>query len=369
MAALEKGLKCILKDLACQSEFNGQLCKIIRPYQDGNTSENQAPNSGIHDQRYIVYVYKAKQYACIKRDNLKVAKLKHMHQDQKREPVPEPVQMSLHIVESQSHIIERILHNMLQHKKTNRAKIFANNLLKTNPENRFNRSLSQDIKYMLSGNCIYIPNFFSQRSDNLLFDYLMHDIKDCDMTHRFRRLMVSNEFDDDDNDDDDDNERSRKLITYKMIAIAMAEYFNVELKRSIINLYRDGGDYASFHTDKYDRDNVDITIGASFGHNRDLAFMHKESLQTFPIQQQNNDIFAFTSVINTKFRHSVLKTEKKTGPRFSIIVWGKRRSLNERNSSYWERSDREKALRVNPDYNVNFLYARKTKKINKQSNE
>jgi hypothetical protein len=49
--------------------------------------------------------------------------------------------------------------------------------------------------------------------------------------------------------------------------------------------------------------------------------------------QSNGDVFAFDSEINNRFEHGVPKASSKTasGPRFSIIAWGRRRSMNVRN--------------------------------------
>lgn len=49
----------------------------------------------------------------------------------------------------------------------------------------------------------------------------------------------------------------------------------------------------------------------------------------------NGDVFAFDSDVNKRFQHGVPKLTGQAatirGPRFSIIAWGRRRSLNERN--------------------------------------
>jgi len=42
-------------------------------------------------------------------------------------------------------------------------------------------------------------------------------------------------------------------------------------------------------------------------------------------------VFAFDSVVNRLFQHGVPRGKKSSGPRFSIIAWGRRRHINERN--------------------------------------
>ena len=125
----------------------------------------------------------------------------------------------------------------------------------------------------------------------------------------------------------------------------LSAYFNVEVKRAIVNLYKDGRDYVSFHHDQHVYAGNDyMTIGASFGFERNLDFLHvgetgfvrshrleertghhyKGNKQRFSIPQLNGDVFAFTSTMNRTFMHSVpIVTDRKCGPRYSIIIWGK----------------------------------------------
>jgi hypothetical protein len=73
-------------------------------------------------------------------------------------------------------------------------------------------------------------------------------------------------------------------------------------------------------------------MGASFGAERELIKHHDKSEEEFRFPQKNGDIFAFTNEINKKFMHGIPKSNKPyVGPRFSIIAWGMRRSINERN--------------------------------------
>ena len=60
--------------------------------------------------------------------------------------------------------------------------------------------------------------------------------------------------------------------------------------------------------------------------------MHPKSSELFGIPQRNGDVFAFTDIVNSKFQHGIPKATQNVGERFSIIAWGKRNNLNERNS-------------------------------------
>ena len=78
-------------------------------------------------------------------------------------------------------------------------------------------------------------------------------------------------------------------------------------------------------------------MGASFGAPRELAFLHVESDARFSFPQLNGDVFAFDAAVNKQFQHGVPKGGEKggvkSGPRFSIIAWGRRVLLTPRNGA------------------------------------
>merc|ERR1712083_398332 len=135
-----------------------------------------------------------------------------------------------------------------------------------------------------------------------------------------------------------------KSKTFRMIIAKMAEHFGVEVKSAGLNLYKDGRDYVPFHHDTLGRVHDDdgyMTIGASFGCERSLDFLHigeveyhrKQSMdnrtghhlkpmkQRFSLPQRNGDVFAFSAKMNRLFRHSVPRVyDKKCGPRFSVML-------------------------------------------------
>eukprot|EP00744_Colponema_vietnamica_P024059 GILI01034990.1.p1 GENE.GILI01034990.1~~GILI01034990.1.p1 ORF type:complete len:225 (+),score=29.50 GILI01034990.1:94-675(+) len=114
----------------------------------------------------------------------------------------------------------------------------------------------------------------------------------------------------------------------------MEEYFDVEVYATRLNYYRDGTQWKPYHHDShaYGSKNVreDFTMGVTLGTTRALSFLHEPSKMTFEFPQKNGDMFAFTTDVNTRFMHGVPRTSE-IGDRFSIIAWGKRRTVNERN--------------------------------------
>eukprot|EP00405_Crypthecodinium_cohnii_P009539 CAMPEP_0206443522 /NCGR_PEP_ID=MMETSP0324_2-20121206/14413_1 /ASSEMBLY_ACC=CAM_ASM_000836 /TAXON_ID=2866 /ORGANISM="Crypthecodinium cohnii, Strain Seligo" /LENGTH=396 /DNA_ID=CAMNT_0053911463 /DNA_START=126 /DNA_END=1317 /DNA_ORIENTATION=- len=120
--------------------------------------------------------------------------------------------------------------------------------------------------------------------------------------------------------------------TYLRIVKWMSEYFGVQPLRSLVNYYRNGDDSTGAHSDQY-FSGVNMTIGASFGEERALAFEHKDSGEQFTFPQYNGDIFAFTEEVNRAFTHAVPKQKQRarsvgacrhTPGRISVIIFARR---------------------------------------------
>merc|ERR1712000_530215 len=117
----------------------------------------------------------------------------------------------------------------------------------------------------------------------------------------------------------------------------LESYFDCEIFATRLNFYADNSAWKPFHKDShaYAKGGIkeDFTIGLSLGATRALVFKHAEGEQQFSFPQANGDVFAFDTKVNDKFLHGVPKAkERVVGPRFSIIAWGRRRTLNERNA-------------------------------------
>lgn len=168
-------------------------------------------------------------------------------------------------------------------------------------------------KYLKDG-CIYLPNFFCKSNDRTYFNKILKELEgenivDWSKHQKFEDPTFSPTF----------NELVQK----------MSEHFKVKVFATRLNYYRDGSDFKPFHHDSHaylkgTDIKEDFTMGASFGASRDLVFMHPESKNKFSFPQNNGDIFAFNSEVNSRFMHGVPKASGLIGPRISIIAWGKR---------------------------------------------
>lgn len=198
---------------------------------------------------------------------------------------------------------------------------------------RMDGNLLRDFQAVMDGNAIYLRHFHCAAKDYGLLCALGREMEaeaarddgsgsSSGMVNWSKHLKSENpEFSE----------------TFHKIVDAMATYFDVEVYATRMNFYRDGTDWKPFHHDSHAyggrAQREDFTMGASFGGSRELVFLHEPSGQTFTFPQNNGDVFAFTSEVNKRFKHGVPKAAKsgQSDPRFSIIAWGRRRSVNSRN--------------------------------------
>ena len=197
--------------------------------------------------------------------------------------------------------------------------LFKSDYLKTQPE------LLNDFTTILDGNCIYLPNFFGSSTN---YDIIVDLAKDLENNMGSGMVSWSKHF---------KYENPDFSPTFRKIVNRMADHFDIEIYHPRLNFYKDGSDWKPFHHDSHAYGNKslreDFTMGASFGASRELAILHDKTEQQFRFPQNNGDIFAFTSKVNQLFQHGVPKSNKiDIGPRFSIIVWGRRKTLNSNNS-------------------------------------
>ena len=185
-------------------------------------------------------------------------------------------------------------------------------------------SLASDMSSVLRGEAIYLPNFHCARRDYALLASLAREME----AHEGEGMINWSKHLKHENPD--------FSSTFHRVVNEMSAHFDVEVYATRLKFYRDGSDWKPFHHDSHAyggrEQREDFTMGASFGGERELAFLHEPSGQQFSFPQNNGDVFAFTTEVNKRFKHGVPKlTRGVGGPRFSIIAWGRRRTLNANN--------------------------------------
>jgi len=131
--------------------------------------------------------------------------------------------------------------------------------------------------------------------------------------------------------------------TYEMVLERTSEYFNIQrgTEGTRFNWYRDSSDWKPFHHDSAAFNperakNQNITVGISFGAERELAFLHAKNRSRIYMPQTNGMLFSFGRDVNIKWKHGINalpKSEWSGVGRISIVVWGNAQDVIEEEGS------------------------------------
>ncbi|ESL06603.1 hypothetical protein TRSC58_05720 [Trypanosoma rangeli SC58] len=200
---------------------------------------------------------------------------------------------------------------------------------------RADGQLCDDVGAVLAGNAVYIRRCVCDEEDMRIYDRLKAELVAATGANMCDGGRI---------------EWSRHEIfenpmgisaTFNDVVAMLAEYFDLDVYATRLNYYRDGQQWKPQHHDSHayggrttptgERLREDFTVGITLGATRSLLFVHEASGRQFDFPQRNGDCFAFTGEVNNTFTHGVPRVSTPIGDRFSIIAWGRRRAVNERN--------------------------------------
>eukprot|EP00045_Choanoeca_perplexa_P007666 m.70453 g.70453 ORF g.70453 m.70453 type:complete len:343 (+) comp14164_c0_seq1:2-1030(+) len=116
--------------------------------------------------------------------------------------------------------------------------------------------------------------------------------------------------------------------TFQAVVDRMAAYFNMDIKATRFNWYRDSKEWKPYHHDRaaFTPDcPQNATVAASFGACRDISFLHAKHGTTVRVPQPNGSMYAFTKEANIDWKHGVMAespARQHSEGRVSIIAWG-----------------------------------------------
>lgn len=109
-------------------------------------------------------------------------------------------------------------------------------------------------------------------------------------------------------------------------------FFNIDVKATRFNYFRDDQDWKPYHhdaaaIDKEKAKTQNITMGVSFGNTREASFEHATTRTTVNIPLEDGTVYGFCSKVNMDWRHGIpqipqIKNDQEDNGRISIIVWG-----------------------------------------------
>lgn len=172
---------------------------------------------------------------------------------------------------------------------------------------------------------VLAPNVFADFEPQELYTRLEAEIRSCGvpedrllkMWHGDSHLIA-----------DDHTHWKQKAPTFNMILDRLSSFFNMEIKATRFNWYKDTSQWKPFHRDaaaikSKQAEQQNFTVAVSFGATRDVAFEDMKTDVVISIPQSDGQIYGFARDTNILWKHGILKesTTRHEG-RISIIAWG-----------------------------------------------
>lgn len=124
-----------------------------------------------------------------------------------------------------------------------------------------------------------------------------------------------------------------KCPTFNMIIEKMKQFFNMDVKATRFNHYRDNTEWKPYHHDAAAIDErksktQNLTVGVTFGSTRTASFQHAKTKTRIDFPLTDGSVYTFAKQVNIDWMHGIIQEPdiKKEG-RISIILWGKNLQL------------------------------------------
>lgn len=163
----------------------------------------------------------------------------------------------------------------------------------------------------------YLPNFLCKKQEMSLFQQLQKELTFqpawlASGLPFSRHLCVVSE------------DVLQQAPTLHAILEHLAEVFNLQPVRCLLNLYRHGGDFCNLHADQYQGEE-NFSVGICFGEERQLLFEENgEKKAQWTLPHRNGDVFAYGKALNGGWKHGVPPTLEVEEPSLVVMLWGQR---------------------------------------------
>jgi len=190
--------------------------------------------------------------------------------------------------------------------------------------------IAKDTKYtreIYSNEVIILKNLFCNDNDLTMYNNLLSEINNsgiCEdelwkLWHGDTHLIA-----------DDKKCWKEKCPLFSMVIEKIQNYFDMDIKATRFNWYRNSDEWKPFHHDasavKADKaETQNFTVAVSFGCDREAAFEHTKNKTKISIPISNGTIYIFSKDINIDWRHGILQVppdKKHSRGRISLIMWG-----------------------------------------------
>ena len=178
-----------------------------------------------------------------------------------------------------------------------------------------------------SRDVMIVPNLFCEVTDKTLYEELLKELKSTGkeddglwkLWHGDTHFIA------------DDHLKWKSMCpTFTKVVDKLGSFFNMDIKATRFNWYKDSSHWKPFHHDAAAVDpkkakTQNLTVAVSFGATRDASFEHAKTKTRVTVPQPNGTVYTFGKDVNIEWRHGIPKipdNQKNDDGRISIIAWG-----------------------------------------------
>jgi len=185
-----------------------------------------------------------------------------------------------------------------------------------------------DVENLSDRDVFLCPNLFLNEND--LYNQLLNEINNTGIKDIFKLWHGDTHY-----IADDHLKWKKNCPTFNYIIDKISKYFDIQVKATRFNLYKNSNEFKPYHFDAaaFDPEKSkiqNITIGVSFGITREIAFEHAIHKNTVSFPLSNGMIYGFNKQINLDWRHGIPAIHPDNyndNGRISIIIWGATNSI------------------------------------------
>jgi hypothetical protein len=167
---------------------------------------------------------------------------------------------------------------------------------------------------------IIVPGFYCNENDLSVYEKINAEITDWKPWHGNCHYI---------------SEEPHLSPTFNDVVERVCSYFRLTSPVCRLNYYKNNSSWKPFHHDMaaYSPESVaNISVGISFGCERELAFLDTASSRRIYFPHRNGMAISFGRDVNIRFKHGVNYQSTAGTGRFSIWIWGHVEAIEEPNS-------------------------------------
>lgn len=178
---------------------------------------------------------------------------------------------------------------------------------------------------------LIVPDLFLD-DQNVTYEKLVEEIENCGIPQEqlLKLWHGNNKIKGTHLIADDHLDWKTKCPTFNYVVSKIKNYFNMDVKTTRFNWYKNYSDWKPLHHDAsaikpHIAKIQNFTLAISFGSTRDAVFeksQNNTSKTYITMPQPNKSIYAFCNDTNVTWKHGILQGDQNDTGRISIILWG-----------------------------------------------